>query len=214
MKLATLGNPRAATVPPIVVDLTNTEVESHVPAHLLTDVDGTESAASSGFLNMFERDVDVEAFPTRMDTPNNNENDDESVSFQTRASEIHEVSDSEQEEAKFNLATRIVSVGLQNLDMIDLVEVWNVRRNLMKSVPNFTQRAYRTGIRQALDAVSLGEERGDDLSQIRGLPLFFWLTRALLSGTAQSGRPGSRGSHCQPEWTSFDVDSAKHRGGR
>ena len=37
--------------------------------HPLTDVDGTKNAASSGFLNMFERDLDVESFPTRKDTP-------------------------------------------------------------------------------------------------------------------------------------------------
>ena len=53
--------------------------------------------------------------------------------------------------------------------MIDLV----VRGNLMKSVPKFRQGAYRTGMRQVLDAVSFGEERGDDLLQIRGWKLFF-----------------------------------------
>ena len=38
----------ASTVPPTVVDLTSTEVESNMPAtHPLTDVDGTESVASS-----------------------------------------------------------------------------------------------------------------------------------------------------------------------
>ena len=190
------GNPRAGTVRPTVVDLTNTEVESHVPAHLLTDVDGTESAASSGFLNMFERDLDVEAFPTRMDTPDSDGgNDDESASFQTGASEVHEVSDSEQEEAEFKLATRVVLLGtqalrggLQSLDMIDLVEVWNVRGNLMKSVPKFTQGAYRTGIRQALDAVSLGEERGDDLLQIRGWKLFFLLPWMFLYRPSRGGQ--------------------------
>ena len=50
--------------------------------------------------------------------------------------------------------------------MIDLVEVWKVRGNLMKSVPKFKQGAYRTVMRQALDAVSLKDERGDDLLQI------------------------------------------------
>ena len=46
-----------------------------------------ESAASSGFLNMFEHDLDVEAFPTRIDGGN----DDKSVSCQTGASKVHEV---------------------------------------------------------------------------------------------------------------------------
>ena len=45
----------ANTVPPIVVDVTSTEVESNMPAtHLVIDMDGTESVASSGFLNIFE----------------------------------------------------------------------------------------------------------------------------------------------------------------
>ena len=100
----------ASTVPPIVVDVTSTEVESNVPAtHFLTDVDGTESVASSGFLNMFERDLDVEAFPTRIDAPDTDaENDDESASCQTGSSEVHEVSNSEQE-AESNLAIQSFS---------------------------------------------------------------------------------------------------------
>ena len=107
----------ATTVPPTVVDVTSTEVESNMPGtHLLTDVDGSESVASSGFLNMFERDLDVEAFPTRMDAPDRDgENDDESASCQTGASEVHEVSDSEQEEAESNLATPVVQLGTQSL---------------------------------------------------------------------------------------------------
>ena len=88
---------------------------------------------------------------------------DESASCQTGAPEVHEVSDSEQEEAESNLAILVVQLGtqslrggLQSLDMIDLVEVWKVRRNFMKSVPKFMQGAYRTGMRQVLDVVSWG----------------------------------------------------------
>ena len=72
--------------------------------------------------------------------------------------------------------------------MIDLVEVWKVRGNLMKSVPKFMQGAYRTGMRQALDAVSLGEERGDDLLQIRGWKLFFLLSRMFLFRPSRGGQ--------------------------
>ena len=178
-----------------MLDLTSTEVESNVPAtHPLTDVDETESAVNSGFLNMFERDLDVEAFPSRWTLQT--VNDDENASCQTGASEVHEVSDSEQEEAESNLATPVVQLGtqalrggLQSLDMIDLVEVWKVQGNLMKSVQKFMQGAYRTGMRQALDAVSLGEEPGDDLLQIRGWKLFFALPDVSLP--PQLGRPGS-----------------------
>ena len=74
------------------------------------------------------RDLDVEAFPTRMDVPDRDgENNDESGSCQTGASEVDEVSDSEQEEAESNLAIPVVQLGtqslrggLQSLDMIDL----------------------------------------------------------------------------------------------
>ena len=45
---------RVSTAPPTLMDLTNTP---------LTDVDWTESAASSGFLNVFERDFDVYSRP-------------------------------------------------------------------------------------------------------------------------------------------------------
>ena len=181
----------ASTVPPTVVDVPSTEVESNMPAtHPLTDVDLTESVASSGFL------IDVEAFPARMDAPDSDgEDDDESASCQTGASEVHEVSNSEQEEAESNLATPVVQLGtqslrggLQSLDMIDLVEVWKVQGNLMKSVPKFMQGAYPTGMRQALDAVSLGEERGDDLLQIRGWKLFFLLPRMFLYRPSRGGQ--------------------------
>ena len=131
-----------------------------------------------------------------MDAPDSDgENDDEGGSCQTGASEVHEVSDSEQEGAESNLATPVVQLGtqalrggLQSLDMIDLVEVWKVRGNLMKSVPKFMQGAYRTGMRQALDAVSLGEERGDDLLQIRGWKLFFLIPRMFLYRPSRGGQ--------------------------
>ena len=46
----------ASTVLPTVVDVTSTE-ESNMPAtHPLTNVNGTDSVASSVFLNMFEAD--------------------------------------------------------------------------------------------------------------------------------------------------------------
>ena len=42
-----------------VVDPTSTMVDSVPETHLMTDSDGSESGASSGFLNMFARDLDV-----------------------------------------------------------------------------------------------------------------------------------------------------------
>ena len=43
-----------------VVDPTSTMVDSVPETHVMTDSDGSESGASSGFLNMFARDLDVE----------------------------------------------------------------------------------------------------------------------------------------------------------
>ena len=42
-----------------VVDPTSTIVDSVPETHVMTDSDGSESGASSGFLNMFARDLDV-----------------------------------------------------------------------------------------------------------------------------------------------------------
>ena len=77
------------------------------------------------------------------------------------------------------------------MDMIDLVEVWKVRGNLMKSVPKFMQGAYRTGMRQALDTVSLGEERGDDLLANSRVEIVS-LAPPDVSLPPQSGRLGSK----------------------
>ena len=103
---------------------------------------------------------------------------------------VHQVSDSEQEEAQSDFATPVIQLGtqalrggLQSLGVIDLVEVWKVRGNLMK----FMQGAYRTWMRQALVAVSLGEERGDDLLQIRGWKLFFLIPRMFLYRPSRGG---------------------------
>ena len=67
-------------------------------------------------------------------------------------------------ECRSKLGTQSLRGCLQSLDMIDLVEVWKVRGNIMKNVPKHT----KPGCAKFWDAVSLREERGDDLLQIRG----------------------------------------------
>ena len=57
----------------------------------------------------------------------------------------------------------------------------------MKSVPRFLQGAYRAAMRQALNAVILGEERSDVVLQIRGWKLFFLVSSMFLF------RPSRRG---------------------
>ena len=133
-----------------MVDLTSAVVDSDVPAtHTMTDSDGTESVAGSGLLNMFAWDLHAEAIFTRIDTSEENSgSDDESVaSSRTGASEVHQhsVSEFEQEvEPQFPtpvipLGAQALRGGLQSLNKIDLLQVWKVRGNLMKSAPRFVQ---------------------------------------------------------------------------
>ena len=50
----------------------------------------------------------------------------------------------------------------------------------MKSVPKFMQGVYTSAMRQVLDFVSLGEDRGDEELQSRAWKLFFFLPRMFL----------------------------------
>ena len=179
-----------------VVDLTGTAVDSDAVArHLLTDSEGTESIASSGFLNMFAEDLqlgDSAVRPTRVDTQEDVESDDESVaSGRSGVSEFHlsGVAESDVEVTEeppslsVELGTPVFREGLESLDAIDLAEVWKIRGNLMKTVPRFLQGVCRISMRQALEAVVLGEERGDVLLQTRP-------THVPVS--SKSRRPGSQ----------------------
>ena len=76
--------------------------------------------------------------------------------------------------------THASRTGLESLDAVDLLEVWKVRPTLMQSVPRFLRGAYRAALRQALDIISVGEERGDQSLQTRGWKLFFLSPRMFL----------------------------------
>ena len=93
-----------------VVDLTGTAVDFDAPAtHPTTDSEEIVSFASSGFFNMFADDLRVEGHavrPTRHDTQEDVESDDESVaSGRSGASEE----------------------GLRSLDASDLLEAWKIK---------------------------------------------------------------------------------------
>ena len=97
------------------------------------------------------------------------------------------VSDSAHEEALPELPTPTIQLGthafrseLDSLDAVNIFEVWKITGNLMKSVPKFLQGVYTVATRQALDALSLGEERGDVLLQTRAWMLFFLISRVFL----------------------------------
>ena len=74
------------------------------------------------------------------------------------------------------------------MDEIEFLHVWKVRGNLMKSVPRFLQGAYRATMRQALDAVIVGEERSDVMLQIKGWKLFFLIPRVFLFRPSRGGQ--------------------------
>ena len=83
--------------------------------------------------------------------------------------------------------TQAARTGLESLDAVDLLEVWKVRPMLMQSVPTFLRGAYRAALRQALDIISVGEERGDESLQTRGRKLFFLSPRMFLHRPPRGG---------------------------
>ena len=86
---------------------------------------------------------------------------------------------------------------------VNLLEIWKITGNLMKSVPKFLLGVYRLAVRQSLEAVLVGEARRDVLMQTRAWKLFFSVPRMFLF------RP-SRGSQVPkkaPEWISSTADS-------
>ena len=65
-----------------MVEPANTVVDSEIlQTHRLTESDGTESIASSGFLNMFGRDLERASVSARVDTEQDVMDDDESLVF-------------------------------------------------------------------------------------------------------------------------------------
>ena len=57
----------------------------------------------------------------------------------------------------------------------------------MKSVPKFLHGVYRFAMRQALDAVKKGHEDRNEMMQIRGWKLFFFILRLLLFHPRRGG---------------------------
>ena len=69
--------------------------------------------------------------------------------------------------------TQAARTGLESLDAVGLLEVWKVRPVPTQSFPRFLRGACRATLRQVLDIISVGEERGDESFQTRGWKLFF-----------------------------------------
>ena len=133
--------------------------------HAMTDSAGSDGGASSGFLDMFARDLDPsEPMQTVPDTeedlaPEHNDNDSV-MSSRVGASEVDEGSTLDHDsEIAGEAPTPTIPVGYPSfqgadsraLDLVNLLETWKIRGNLMKSVPKIL-----VGSVQAGDAASVG----------------------------------------------------------
>ena len=182
-----------------VVDPTSTMVDSVPETHVMTDSDGSESGASSGFLNMFARDLDVGGQgPILHDSQENlgeEHTGDDSASSRDGASEVEDDSISAHESQTIHeaptptapIGTQFLRIGFESMDLINMLDIWKIRGKLMKSVPKFMQGVYRCAMRHALDVVIVGESQGDVLAQTRAWKLFF-LMRMFLFRPSRGGQ--------------------------
>ena len=112
-----------------MVEPSNTMIDSEIPeTHRLTESDGTESIASSGFLNMFGRDLERASVSVRADTERDVTDDDRDVeslvSGRSGASDVSGGSFSEVAHEKepedptpsVQLGTQAFRSGLESLD--------------------------------------------------------------------------------------------------
>ena len=77
--------------------------------------------------------------------------------------------------------TLAVRTALAWLDHVNLVQVFQRRAFVMKSVPKFLIGAFCIALRTALQEAVLGGDEGDDIRQMRGWKLLLLLPRMLLS---------------------------------
>ena len=169
--------------------------------HAMTDSAGSDGGASSGFLDMFARDLDAsEPMRTVPDTeedlaPEQSDNDNV-MSSRVGASEVDECStlDHDSEIAveapipTLPVGSQVSRHGFESMDLVNLLEIWKIRGNLMKSVPKFLLGVYRLAMRQALEAVCVGEARGDVLMQTRAWKFFFLVPRMFLFRPSRGGQ--------------------------
>ena len=168
--------------------------------HAMTDSAGSDGGASSGFLDMFARDLDpsepMRTVPDTEDLAPEHSDNDSVMSSRVGASEVDECSTLDHDsEIAVEAPTPTIPVGSQasrrgfeSMDLVNLLEIWKIRGNLMKSVPKFLLEVYRSAMRQALEAVLVGVARGDVLIQTKAWKLFFLVTRMFLFRPSRGGR--------------------------
>ena len=91
------------------------------------------------------------------------------------------------EDLLFTPQTRAMSNGFEGLDEVSLGEVFEVRAQVMKTVPNFMKGVFRGGLKMSLEEILKGRARSDSVKEIRGWKLFFLLPRLLLFRPPRGG---------------------------
>ena len=76
--------------------------------------------------------------------------------------------------------TKAMSHGFRGLDEVDVVEVFEVRAQVMKTVPKFMKGVFRGGLKLSLQEIAKGRARNDSVMETRGWKLFLSLPRLLL----------------------------------
>ena len=64
--------------------------------------------------------------------------------------------------------TRAMSNGFQGLDEVSLAEVFEVRAQVMKTVPNFMKGVFRGALKLSLDEIFKGRAKNDGVKETRG----------------------------------------------
>ena len=80
-----------------------------------------------------------------------------------------------------------VSVGMANLDEVDLNTIFARRAHDMRSIPHFLKGPYRAAVRLAMREASGARETGDVLRLTRAWKLFLLLPRTFLSRPPRGG---------------------------
>ena len=99
------------------------------------------------------------------------------------------------EDLLFTPQTRAMSNGFEGLDEVSLGDVFEVRAQVMKTVPNFMKGVFRGGLKMSLEEILKGRARSDSVKEIRGWKLAsqLLLDRGQKVGFFNGQRPKSSG---------------------
>ena len=113
------------------------------------------------------------------------------------------------EDLLFVPMARAMASGLQSLDVVDLVQVFEVKARVMRSIPKFMRGVFRGAMKVGLLEITKGKAANNVIVESRGWKLFMLLPRLLLSrqprgGLVPKGRLKERvQKFCAGEWISL-----------